>query len=90
MRLKACIMTAYVSVVIVGAVVMLTLLWILLIYLPGKGDKVTQGEPNGCQSAGNQYNALSSCMYCTVYVLQVKGQLAVETQTKSSSHHCLV
>uniref|UniRef100_A0A8C7VHJ1 Steroid 21-hydroxylase n=1 Tax=Oncorhynchus mykiss TaxID=8022 RepID=A0A8C7VHJ1_ONCMY len=40
-------MTAYVSVVIVGAVVMLTLLWILLIYLPGKGDKVTQGEPNG-------------------------------------------
>ncbi|XP_036793166.1 steroid 21-hydroxylase [Oncorhynchus mykiss] len=44
-------MTAYVSVVIVGAVVMLTLLWILLIYLPGKGDKVTQGEPNGCQSA---------------------------------------
>ncbi|XP_042174736.1 steroid 21-hydroxylase isoform X2 [Oncorhynchus tshawytscha] len=44
-------MTAYVSVVFVGAVVMLTLLWILLIYLPGKGDKVTQGEPNGCQSA---------------------------------------
>lgn len=33
-RLKACIMTVYVSVVIVGAVVMLTLLWILLIYLP--------------------------------------------------------
>ncbi|XP_045553308.1 steroid 21-hydroxylase isoform X3 [Salmo salar] len=44
-------MTVYVSVVIVGAVVMLTLLWILLIYLPGKGDKVTQGEPSGCQSA---------------------------------------
>uniref|UniRef100_A0A674EBT3 Steroid 21-hydroxylase n=1 Tax=Salmo trutta TaxID=8032 RepID=A0A674EBT3_SALTR len=38
-------MTVYVSVVIVGAVVMLTLLWILLIYLPGKGDNVTQGEP---------------------------------------------
>uniref|UniRef100_A0A674EAL0 Steroid 21-hydroxylase n=1 Tax=Salmo trutta TaxID=8032 RepID=A0A674EAL0_SALTR len=50
-RLKACIMTVYVSVVIVGAVVMLTLLWILLIYLPGKGDNVTQGEPSGWQSA---------------------------------------
>ncbi|KAK6327028.1 hypothetical protein J4Q44_G00026730 [Coregonus suidteri] len=44
-------MTVHVSMLSVGAVVMLTLLWILLIYLPGKRDKVTQGDPNGCRSA---------------------------------------
>ncbi|XP_055780640.1 steroid 21-hydroxylase-like isoform X2 [Salvelinus fontinalis] len=58
-------MTAYVSVVSVGAVVVLTLLWILLIYRPGKG--VTQGEPNGCQSAAPPSQAVGSRLLHSFY-----------------------